>query len=98
MSGQKICYDNCDTSFACFKLSEDLIKHMCYEKACIIALYWLLSGCQLNEDGARLFSNDANLDEIAVKVNAGHKYHMFYLIIWIAKIWEEEHGMMLWLI
>lgn len=42
-------------------------------------MYWLPPGCQLNEDGARHLSNDADIDLMYLQVNQEHRFHIIYL-------------------
>lgn len=79
LNGAKACYDFCDSSCVCMKMFDDLIEDIGYETAGRIHLYWLLPGCQLNEDGARLLSSDEDTESIARVVKNGHKFLMFYV-------------------
>jgi hypothetical protein len=79
LNGAKACYDFCDSCCVSMRMFDELIEDIGYETAGRINLYWLLPGCQLNEDGARLLSNDEESESIVRVVNNGHKFLMFYV-------------------
>uniref|UniRef100_A0A453FFS2 MULE transposase domain-containing protein n=1 Tax=Aegilops tauschii subsp. strangulata TaxID=200361 RepID=A0A453FFS2_AEGTS len=79
LDGKKVSYDYCQVESAYYKLFEELVEHLGYEKRGRIDMYWLPPGCQLNEGGARLLSNDVDVDCMYLTLNRGHQFQMIYL-------------------